>query len=86
MNEIIAAIIGGIIGIAGAVISSIITTDRQRIIIAGYRLRLAFHDELAALRHGTDDAHDILTEVSHFRMTISSYKQPRIYAYISRIL
>jgi hypothetical protein len=80
ISAIVGAILGGIIGIVGTVVGAIFTTNRQRRIEAGDRLRIAFHDELAALRTESGDAHEILSSsfkkhliaVTDFKYAISS--------------
>ena len=52
MNEIIAAIVGGIIGIVAALVGSFYTTNRQRRFDAVAKLRSAFAPALATIRLG----------------------------------
>lgn len=62
---LLAAIIGGIIGIVGTYLGAILIANRDRRINARRRLREAFQDELASLEvlaiPGEGDAFDILS-------------------------
>jgi len=86
MNEVLATLLGACVGAVAAIAGAYITTGRQHKIEAGYRLRLAFHEELAVLRDASDnsDPCDILKSslkkhliaVEEFKFAICKRKIP----------
>jgi hypothetical protein len=65
-NEVIASIIGGIIGIAGAYVGARVTTDRTRRFEASANFRSAFAPTLAKLRFVCDN------NLNDFRLFLGS--------------